>query len=175
MNIILTGMMGSGKTTTALQLAKLTNYKFVDIDLEIEKSLKMKISDIFLNKGEQFFRTLESQKIKELCYNIENKIIALGGGAFEDEGNRKVLTNNGIIIYLKTSADEIFKRIENETEKRPLLKKDFSVEKIIFLLEKRKRNYEKAHIIINTTNKTPYNIAKEILGVINDRGKNSIN
>jgi len=170
MNIVLIGMMGCGKTTVAKELAdKLTDYKYVDIDEEIEKSTQKKISELFLRHGEPFFRMLETDKIKIISKN-DKQIISAGGGAFEREENREILSKNNIVIYLKASPDEIYNRIKNETH-RPLLKKNFSIEKISAILKNREVNYSKAHKIIDTNSKTPYNIAQEIIGVLNDRNK----
>ena len=166
-NIALIGMMGSGKTTIGAELKKvLPEYDYVDLDELIEKSTQKKISEIFLKYGEPHFRILESDKINAVMKN-NNQIISLGGGAFESENNRKLLLDNSKVIYLKASPKAIFDRIKEETH-RPLLRRDFSLEKITEIMNKRHKNYEKAHIIIDTTDKTPYNIVKEILGVLND-------
>lgn len=167
MNIILIGMMGSGKTTIGAGLAEaLPQYNYIDIDEEIEKSTQKKISEIFLQHGEPFFRMLEAEKIKIFCKN-DNQIISAGGGAFENEENRKLMLSTAKVIYLKASPDEIFSRIKAQTH-RPLLKKNFSVEKIEEIMKKRRKNYEKAHFLIDTDQKTPYNIVQEILGMLND-------
>jgi shikimate kinase len=170
MNIILTGMMGCGKSTIAKDLSQqLKNYKLVDIDREIEKSTQKKISEIFLRHGEPFFRMLETEKIKLFCKK-DNQIISIGGGAFESEENRKILCKDNLVIYLKASPQDIFERLKKEAgdKKRPLLRKDFSIEKITAIMEKREKNYKKAHKIIDTTGKTPYNIVQEIVGALND-------
>lgn len=165
-NIVLIGMMGSGKTTVGAELSKtLTDFQYVDIDAEIEKSTQKKISEIFLKHGEPFFRMLESEKIRKFCKE-EHMIISAGGGAFENEDNRKLLLDSANVIYLKATPEEIYTRIKNETH-RPLLKKNFSIEKIANIIEMRKKNYEKANIIIDTNGKTPYDIVKEILGALN--------
>lgn len=165
-NIALIGMMGSGKTTVARELQKvMPDYTLVDIDEEIEKSTGKKISEIFLKFGEPHFRALECDKIKKFAH-LKNQIIALGGGAFEEQQNREILLENCLVIYLKTSPDEIYKRIKLETH-RPLLAKNFSLERIEKLSKNRCLNYEKANIKIDTDGKTPYDIVNEILGVIN--------
>ena len=159
-------MMGSGKTTIAIELAtNLSDFKLVDIDEEIEKNTGKKISEIFLKFGERHFRLLEEEKIRQACKN-SSQIIAVGGGAFENPDNRDLLLNSGKVIYLKALPEEIFERIKLETH-RPLLKKNFSIERISSLLDARETNYKKAHIQIDTNGKTPYNIVKEILGVVN--------
>ena len=165
-NIILIGMMGCGKSTVGVELSKaLAEYKYVDIDAEIEKSTQKKISEIFLKHGEPFFRMLESEKIRKFCKE-KNYIISAGGGAFENEENRKLMLKCANVIYLKASPEEIYTRIKTETH-RPLLKKNFSIEKIANIIEMRKKNYEKANFIIDTDGKTPYDIVKEIIGVLN--------
>lgn len=166
-NIAFIGMMGCGKTTVSKELSKvLPDFLYVDIDEEIEKSTGKKISEIFLKYGEPHFRMLESEKIKKVCEK-ENQIISLGGGAFENPQTRKLLEKTSVTIYLKAAPQEIYNRIKEEVH-RPLLRKNFSVEKINEILEKRKINYEKASKTIDTNGKTPDNIVKEILGVIND-------
>lgn len=167
-NIILIGMMGSGKSTIGKLLDEvLVQYKLVDIDEEIEKNTQSKISEIFLKHGEHFFRMLETEKIKSFCKK-ENLIISAGGGAFEADENRKIMKENGIVLYLKASPDVIYERIKNEIH-RPLLKKNFSVEKIKSILKLREVNYKKADYIIDTSNKEPYNVVQEILRIVNDR------
>ena len=108
---------------------------------------------------------LESEKIRKFCRE-KNMIISAGGGAFENEDNRKLMLDSANVIYLKATPEEIYTRIKNETH-RPLLKKNFSIEKIANIIEMRKKNYEKANIIIDTNGKTPYDIVKEILGALN--------
>lgn len=165
-NIALTGMMGSGKSSVSQELSKLLpDYSLVDIDSEIEKTTNRKISEIFLRFGEPHFRLLETDKIQKTVYGSK-QIISLGGGAFESEFNRQIILENCFVVYLKASPQEIYSRIKNETH-RPLLAKNFSIERISDILKRRSPNYEKADLIIDTDNKTPYNIANEILGVMN--------
>ena len=89
-NIVLIGMMGAGKTTIGFKLAKKLNYRFIDIDSEIEKLEKQKIIDIFNLKGESYFRRIE-EKISLDNLDRNNTIISLGGGAFINDKIRKKL------------------------------------------------------------------------------------
>ena len=161
-NITLIGMMGCGKTTTAKELSKLLpEYRLVDIDDEIEKSTGKKISEIFLKYGEPHFRELEIHKIKQFTA-FDFQIISAGGGAFENPDNRRRFLENSTVIFLKASPETIFERIKAETH-RPLLKKHFSLEKIQHILSLREKNYKLANYTVETDNKTPYNVAQEIL------------
>ena len=158
--IVLTGMPGSGKTTVGMHLSKDLNIDFVDIDSAIEKSENRTISEIFANDGEKYFRVLESKIIKESFG--DNKVISLGGGAFEDPITRSFLLKNSIVIYLKTSVQEIYKRVKNNSQ-RPLLNDDMSAEKINKILSVREKNYELARLTIMTDNIAVEDVVRDII------------
>lgn len=160
-NIALIGLMGSGKSTVGALLATKLNLNFVDIDTEIEKKEKSTISEIFTEKGEAFFRELETQAIKDFSQKV-NQVLSTGGGAVQKIENLNLLKQNFIVIYLKASPDVLFKRIENDTS-RPLLEKFDPLKILKDLLKKRKENYQKADIIIDTDNKTTDEVLNEII------------
>lgn len=162
LNIVLIGMMGAGKTYIGKKFAKLlVHFNYVDTDEEIEKNTGLSISEIFEQHSESYFRELEANIIKEVAQN-KNQIISLGGGAFENEESIKALKENGLVFYLKAPAKELFKRIENETN-RPLLDAGFSQKTIEKLLKKREKNYLKANFVIDTAQKQAYTILDDIL------------
>ncbi|MBQ8668675.1 shikimate kinase [bacterium] len=162
--IVLTGMMGAGKTTLAEVLAQKLNIKYIDIDTLIESNEGKKIADIFTQNGETYFRKIEKETIKQITTPTD-LVISLGGGALENKDTRDLLLTNTTVIYLKTSPEIIFERIKNNTS-RPLLCGNMSVEKIKEILEKREANYQSATLTITTDNKTPEQIADEITGVL---------
>ncbi|OGW37650.1 MAG: shikimate kinase [Nitrospirae bacterium RBG_13_39_12] len=160
-NIVLTGFMGSGKTEVGRELARLLNMELIDVDTEIEKSEKISINDIFKKFGEPRFREVETEMIIKISEN-ENVIISTGGGAVLKRENMDILKKTGIIICLSATAETILKRTSNNTD-RPLLKVGNPLERIKELLNFRKPFYEKADIIIDTEEKTPLQIAEEIV------------
>lgn len=166
LNIVLVGMMGAGKTYIGKKLAKLvSHFAYVDIDEEIERQENLNISEIFEKYSEQYFRESEKEMIKTVSRN-KNQIISTGGGSFENEENINNLKSTGVIFYLKSSPNELFKRLSKENEEietRPLLNKNFSIENIKKLLKKREKNYAKAHFIIDTEGKRAYTILDDIL------------
>lgn len=165
-NIILTGMMGAGKTLIGKLLKEsIPDFELIDTDELIEQKSQMTISEIFKQKGEKYFRQLEQDIISDICKN-EKQIISLGGGVFENEINRKTLNENGFTIYLKATPETIYERIKDETH-RPLLQDGFGKQRIKEILGKRDINYSKALLIIDTNGRKPYNIVKEILEKIN--------
>jgi 3-dehydroquinate synthase len=159
-NIIITGFMGTGKTTVAKILEKRLNMKFVDTDKMIEEKAGAGISDIFNNKGESYFRELEREAIKTTAGG-SNQIIATGGGAIVDEGNLKALKSAGKIVSLFAGTDTIIKRVSGSDERPLLTGKDLRVE-IESLMQKRLKHYKKADFIVNTDGKTPVEVADAI-------------
>ena len=119
-NIVLLGMMGSGKSTIGSLIAKKLNVVLIDIDRKIEKMQNQKISQIFELKGEAYFRELEfNVTVQSLESN--NKIISLGGGAFINKELRKIIKQKSSTFWLHWNADTLIKRIKNN-DKRPVIK-----------------------------------------------------
>lgn len=166
MNISLIGMMGSGKTCIGELLAKLLNMSFVDTDEQIIKSEKTSINQIFAQKGETYFREIETATLKNVL-NFNNQIISTGGGIIKLDENLSLLKEKSIVFYLKANPDILFERIKNNKE-RPLLNVENMKDKIKTILQERISQYEKAQYIIVTDDKSPIEIANEIIGIIND-------
>lgn len=166
MNISLIGMMGSGKTCIGELLAKLLNMSFVDTDEQIIKSEKTSINQIFAQKGETYFREIETATLKNVL-NFNNQIISTGGGIIKSDENLSLLKEKSVVFYLKASPDILFERIKNNKE-RPLLNVENMKDKIKTILQERISQYEKAQYTIVTDDKSPIEIANEIIGIIND-------
>ena len=118
-NIYLIGPMGSGKTAVGRQLAKELGREFFDSDAEIEKTTGVDIAYIFEKEGEASFRSRERDCITGLT-KLEGIVLATGGGAILDEENRRNLSANGTLIYLRTSVDRQLERTQH-AKNRPLL------------------------------------------------------
>ncbi|MGB1799267.1 MAG: shikimate kinase AroK [Gammaproteobacteria bacterium] len=170
-NIILIGPMGAGKTTIGRQLAKRLSKGFYDSDYEIERHTGVDIPLIFEIEGEKGFRKRESQVLEELVSN-KNIVLSTGGGAVLDEGNRKLLSNNGIIIYLKSTAEKLYKRVAND-KRRPLLQTDDRLNKIKSILKEREPIYlSLANEVIETQEQSIKQITQKIVDFIRQNENN---
>ena len=125
-NIVLIGMPACGKSTIGYWLSKKINYPFVDVDRYLEEKENKIISDIFSNEGEEYFRELETKYLKELSEK-EGIIISTGGGAVKNKENIDILKENGIIVFLNRTIDDISR--ENHRN-RPLLQNPDNIRKL---------------------------------------------
>jgi shikimate kinase len=166
-NIVLAGFMGTGKTEVGKELSRMLDMKLIDIDSEIEAGQGMKISEIFGAFGEQRFREIESEMIRKIG-GMENLVISTGGGAVLNEGNMAVLREKGMIFCLSAGPDTIFRRTVGSAD-RPLLNVEDPLGRIKELLEFRRPFYEKAGTVIDTENKTPIQVAEEIVEIFRCR------
>jgi len=162
MKIVLTGFMGTGKTSVGRELSRRLGYSFIDTDNLIEEKECMPISLIFKQKGEDYFRAVERAVVKEVSQR-SNVVIATGGGVIKDERNVDELRRSGIIIWLKASPEIILKRVMLEGGKRPLLDVEEPLSEINKLLAERERFYMQSDIFIDTNFITPREAAEEII------------
>ena len=159
-NLVLLGMMGSGKSTIGYLLSKTLKIEFNDVDEIIEKEEGCKISEIFEKKGEAYFRKIE-EKISLQLLRSNKKIISLGGGGFINESIRNEILLNHISFWLNWNNGTLFKRIK-KSKKRPLLI-NLNENNINQLIIGRKKVYEKAKFKINCENLSKNEIVNNII------------
>ncbi len=159
-NIVFLGMMGSGKTSIGKLISNKLKRDFFDIDQVIEDNVGMNISKIFNQKGEKFFRHQE-EKITLNILKKNDKIIALGGGAFLNKNIRDEILNNHISFWLNWDAKTLINRIK-KSAKRPIAINSTSNE-LNKLIQKRSYIYSKALYKVECDGLTKVEIVKEVL------------
>ena len=139
-NIILTGFMGTGKSTLGRLLAAKLGYQFVDTDQLIEEQIGHSIAELFANQGEAAFRRLEAELVTELAQK-RRLVIATGGGLILNPNNVSTLLQTGQIFCLTARPEEILERISSQQHIRPLLEDPDPLSRIEELLEQRGPSY----------------------------------
>jgi shikimate kinase / 3-dehydroquinate synthase len=168
--IILTGFMGTGKTTVGKLLADQLNYGFIDTDELIETRNNRSISEIFQEFGEEAFRKIERDIVKEVA-ELDGVVISTGGRLMLDPENVNALSRNSRVLCLVATPDEILSRVSDDQEhKRPLLSVPNPKERIVELLQERKDKYRRFPQIA-TNERNPKDIAKGLVEFINTSPK----
>ena len=161
-NIVLCGFMGSGKSTIGNLLSKKMGMAFIDLDAYIEKKENKSVSQIFADSGEEYFRQLEKDAVRELAYK-KSIILATGGGTLTFQENVDVLRNaDNKIILLDLPVEVVEQRLQGDT-KRPLLNRPDKEKVMRELYEKRLPLYRNAaDIVVNAAN-SPMQVCMEIM------------
>ncbi len=159
---VLIGFMGSGKTTVGEELAKELGVEFIDTDAYIVENQGCSINEIFERMGEEYFRNLESEAVKELSQTFKPMVLSVGGGLVMRDINVGYLKAIGQIVYLRASVDTLCARLEGD-DTRPLLKGTNLRGRIEELMAKRKERYEEvADVVIDTDDKKVLEIVRDI-------------
>ena len=161
-NLVFLGMMGSGKSSIGLQIAKKLKLTFVDIDKEIEKELGISIKKIFETKGENFFRKFE-EKITLKKLKLDSVVISLGGGAFTNKLIRKEVLRSSISFWLNWNTNILLKRIRY-SKKRPLAF-NATDNQLVDLIKKRNNIYSKALYEIKCDNLSKKQVIDKVLKI----------
>lgn len=167
-NIYVVGFMGTGKSTVGKKLSLLLRKKFVEMDDEIEKKEHLKITDIFKQKGEAYFRIREEELLEALSQK-EDLVISCGGGTVVNPRNLERMNTSGISICLWAEPSVVLDRVKSSAH-RPLLCAERPLLKIQGLLREREPFYKKARFAIDTTKLSPGGVVKELRGILKKTG-----
>ena len=145
--LFITGFMGSGKTTLSEGLSNHYKCPLYELDSEIERSLGSEILEIFSTRGEAFFRKVETEILHKIVRDKSSGIVSTGGGVVISSINRKLMRNNGKIMWLAVPPGEIITRLEKQGLQRPLATKNGTVDldSILELYRKRIPTYLQCH------------------------------
>lgn len=167
MNIVFTGYMASGKSVVGKQLSADFDLPFYDTDSLIEKKCNTTISKIFEENGEEYFRKIETEVIREVS-TLDGAIISTGGGAVLRMENIDALRKNGVIINLEPTEEVIKERLSGDDGTRPLVKGS-SLDEIIERFNKRKPYYDSCDFKIKVTrNKQIGDVVEEISKILEE-------
>ena len=161
-NLVFLGMMGSGKSSIGLIVSKKLNIEFIDVDLEIEKKLDMKISKIFESEGEKYFREIEEEMTLKILKK-KRTVISLGGGSFLNNKIKKEILDKHISFWLNWDPKTLVNRIKN-SKKRPVAFKS-SKNELLQLIKDRYLIYSNALYKIDCEDLSKNEIVNNILKI----------
>ncbi len=162
-HIVLIGFMGAGKSTVGRLLSEKLSIQLLDTDAMIEARAGMTISEIFSVRGEDAFRAIETDVLKELAQRQQPAVISTGGGMPMREENRRALRELGSVVYLQVKPETVCERLANDTV-RPLLAGGDRRQKVETLLAQRGPVYEEtAQLKVDADSQKPEAVAEEIL------------
>ncbi len=162
-NIVLTGFMGTGKTTIGREVARRLGRLFVDMDGVIEQRVGKPIARIFAEEGEETFRRMEAELCRELCAG-DGLVIATGGGTLVNPENRARMAERGVVICLEADPEEILRRVGNDSG-RPLLQVSDRRARIAELLAARRSAYAAIPWHVDTTGRSVEEAVEEVLRI----------
>lgn len=153
-NIILIGFMGSGKTSVGIRLSYQLKRTMIDTDKWIEQKQKQTVSEIFAQSGEEAFRRMETDCLRELIRTADKQIISVGGGLPMKEENHAYLKELGTVFYLRITPEAVYERLKTDTT-RPLLQVENPEERIRILLKQRAPVYEAcADVVLDVSDRS---------------------
>jgi shikimate kinase len=167
-SIILTGFMGTGKSSVGKLLASALGYRFLDLDDMIVSRGNLSINEIFARYGECHFRALESEAVRSISKEC-GMVISTGGGAVISPENRAVFRSMGYIVNLTASPEVILERLAKD-DARPLLNGSKDMENIDRMMKERESFYSDADIRIDTTGKKLEDVVREIMLFLEGKG-----
>jgi shikimate kinase len=170
--LILTGFMGSGKSSVGKIVAERAGFRFIDLDTEIVAVAGCAINDIFVRDGEEAFRALESSQLEKVLLAKDGCVVATGGGAVISGRNRALMRSRGVVVNLKATLEQVLARL-NGCSDRPLLAGEDAAKRAKTLMDEREQFYADADIRIDTGGKSVEDVAAEILcrlkGLLSER------
>ena len=165
-SLILTGFMGSGKSSVGRILADRLGCPFVDLDAEIVAGAGRSINEIFADDGEESFRIMESACL-ERALEGGRSVVATGGGVVIADGNRDRMRRLGGVVNLGVSLPQVLRRLEGSAD-RPLFAGSDAPNRLKLLMDERKQFYADADIRIDTDGKSVEDVAAEILRFVEE-------
>ncbi len=146
-NIVLVGFMGTGKTTIGRRVASRLGLDFYDTDEYIKRCENMPVADVITKKGIKYFEGAQRFAVTNICEN-KNVLIATGGSTLSDERNRALLSENGILVWLRAKPETIYENTKNSHNKR-LEISGKSIDEISQILAQREKDYSGCDITVD--------------------------
>lgn len=159
--VVLVGFMAAGKSTVGRRLARRTGYGFVDLDRVVEELAGRPVPEIFREEGEAAFREMEARATREL--DDRREVVVAAGGGWMARPELRDRWTGAVRVWLRVSPEEAVRRLEGSLASRPKLDPADPVAAARRLLERRRGDYARAEVAVDTAGRTPEEVAREVL------------
>lgn len=160
--IVLIGFMGAGKSTVGPLLARALGWRFVDLDAEVERAEGSSVAELIRRRGVERFRELESRTGRRVLRR-RRVVVAAGGGWAAEPGHMDLLDELSVAVWLRVTPETALARIRTARHSRPLLDVGDPLEAARDLLQARTAHYCRSDITIDTENRSPAEVVREIM------------
>ncbi len=164
---VLIGFMGAGKSSVGRIVARRLGADFVDVDVRIESAAGRSVTEIFASQGEEVFREMEAEAIRD-AVSAPGRVVAAGGGAFIDPGNRALLREYAPVVFLDASPETVIARLSRDAS-RPLLQGGDREARVRELMARRRPFYAEADVTVATDGLTVFQVAGRVIALLADR------
>ncbi len=164
---VLLGFMGAGKSSVGRIVARRLGADFVDVDVRIESAAGRSVTEIFASQGEEVFREMEAEAIRD-AVSAPGRVVAAGGGAFIDPGNRALLREYAPVVFLDASPETVIARLSRDAS-RPLLQGGNREARVRELMARRRPFYAEADVTVDTDGLTVFQVAGRVIALLADR------
>lgn len=164
---VLIGFMGAGKSSVGRVVARRLGAELVDVDARIESAAGRNVGEIFASQGEEVFREMEKEAIRE-AVSVPGRVVAVGGGAFLDPANRALLKGYAPVVFLDASPETVIARLSRDAS-RPLLQGGDREARVRELMDRRRPSYAEADVTVATDGLTVFQVAGRVISLLGNR------
>ncbi len=164
--MVLVGFMASGKTTVGRLVAERTGWRFVDLDREVERAAGRSVEEIFRSGGEEAFRELEARVTRET--DLPERAVVATGGGWMARPELRDRWEGAVRVWLEVEPGDVMARLGDRVGSRPLLAGDSPARSARAILERRREDYARAEVRVDTTERSPEEVADEVLRRVAD-------
>ncbi len=164
---VLIGFMGAGKSSVGRVVARRLGAEFLDLDARIESAAGRSVGEIFAAQGEEVFREMEKEAIRD-AVSVPGRVVAAGGGAFVDPRNRALLKGYAPVVLLEVSPETVLARLSRDAS-RPLLRGGDREARVRELMARRRSSYAEADAVVNTDGLTVVEVAGRVIALLGHR------
>ena len=172
--VALVGMRGAGKSTVGPLLARQLGMPFVEMDAVIREASGVPVDQIFELHGERYYRRLERETLGRILGRDERAVVATAGGVVNEPSSWEMLRGRATVVWLRARPEDHWRRVVAQGDRRPMARRPDAMAELRAMLAARERTYAQSHVVVDTSGRTPRQVAAAIAAALGAKGKGGI-